>query len=335
MHVGRVVSRNPLSCYFGRRPVVSIVYGRDAPSMRWSLVLSNTFAVSSNIERSKAARAELEKKKAKEPEKIVSTSSSKKKAAAKPQEVYISKDSPRYIAKLAYESMDLSTPLNINDAVEKLREVAWAKFDETVELSINLNVDPRKPNQSVKGVARLPNGAGKVVRVAVFATADDAIAAKEAGADLVGAEDLVARVLGGDLAFDTVIATPEMMSMVSKIGRVLGPRGLMPNPKMGTVTKEIGRAVKAAKAGAVQFRVEKRGIVQAGVGKLKFTNQALLENIRSFMIAVADAKPEGLKGQYFKTVHISSTMGSSLVCDVPSVDPNSAKFMKTVAELKN
>ena len=246
------------------------------------------------------------------------------------------KDSKRHTARvLRGELTDvLKTPLNINDAVEKLRELAWAKFDETVELSVNLNLDPRKPSQSVKGVARLPHGAGKVVRVAVFASGDDAAAAKAAGADIVGSEDLVTKIQGGDLSFDTIIATPEMMVQVSKIGRILGPRGLMPNPKMGTVTKDVAQAVKAAKAGAVQFRVEKKGIVQAGVGKLSFSNEALLENIRAFMIAVADVRPEGLKGQYFNAVHLSSTMNAGLSVQLPSCDPNSMKFMKTEAELK-
>lgn len=253
------------------------------------------------------------------------------------QALLFAKDSKRHTARLARGdlSKDLVTlPLNINDAVQQLREVAWAKFDETVELSVNLNLDPRKPSQSIKGVARLPHGVGKVVRVAVFASGDDATAAKEAGADAVGSDDLVTKMQGGDLSFNTIIATPELMTMVSKLGKLLGPRGLMPNPKMGTVTKDVGRAVKAAKAGAVQFRVEKKGIVQAGVGKLSFSNEALLDNIRAFMIAVADAKPEGLKGQYFNAVHLSSTMNVGLPIEMPSCDPNNAKFMKTLAELK-
>ena len=196
-------------------------------------------------------------------------------------------------------------------------------------------MDPRKPNQSINGVARLPHGVGKVVRVGVFASAEGAVAAIKAGADFVGAEDFLLRIQGGDLPFDTIISTPDMMPMVSKIGKILGPRGLMPNPKMGTVTNDLARAVATAKAGAVQFRVEKKGIVHAGIGKLSFSNEALLENIRSFMIAVADAKPEGLKGVYINQVFLSSTMGPGILVELPSVDPNSAKFMKTMTELKS
>jgi large subunit ribosomal protein L1 len=173
----------------------------------------------------------------------------------------------------------------------------------------------------------LPAGTGKKVRVGVFASGADAQAAIEAGADVVGSEDLVERVQKGEIPFDTVIATPEMMSIVGKIGRILGPRGLMPNPKMGSVTKDVAKAIKAAKAGAVQFRVEKAGIVQAGIGKVSFKSEDLLDNIRSFMVAITDSKPEGLKGKYIKSVHISSTMGPGITIETANVDPSSAKFM--------
>jgi large subunit ribosomal protein L1 len=161
----------------------------------------------------------------------------------------------------------------------------------------------------------------------VFAAGADAQAAKDAGADVVGSSDLVERVQKGDMPFDTVIATPDMMSLVGKIGKILGPKGMMPNPKMGSVTKDVAKAIKAAKAGAVQFRVEKAGIVQAGIGKLSFDREQLLENIRSFMVAVSDSKPEGLKGKYLLSVHLSSTMGPGIPVDISNVDPSSAKFM--------
>jgi len=204
---------------------------------------------------------------------------------------------------------------------------AWTRFNETVDISVNLGLDPRKPNQSIKGTAKLPHGAGKKVRVGVFATGNDAQQATEAGADVVGGEDLVKRLQDGDIPFDSLIATPEMMSIVSRVGRILGPRGLMPNPKMGTVTKDVAKAVKAAKAGAVQFRVEKKGIVQAGLGKVSFNTEQLLDNVRSFMVAVSDCKPEGLKGKYILGVHLSTTMGPSVKVDVASVDPTNARFM--------
>lgn len=223
--------------------------------------------------------------------------------------------------------------VNIHEAVAKVKQYATARFDETVEIAVNLGLDPRKPNQSIKGVARLPFGNGKKIRIGVFATGPDAEAAVSAGADVVGSNDLIEKIQAGEIPFDRVIATPEMMAMVSKVGRILGPRGLMPNPKMGTVTKDIARAVKQAKEGAVQFRVEKKGIVQAGVGKVSFTPEALLENIRSFMVAVLDAKPEGLKGKYLLRAHISSTMGPGITLDVQSVDPSNAKFMLDPSKL--
>ena len=232
-----------------------------------------------------------------------------------------------------------------------MKQFATARFDETVDLAVNLGVDPRKPNQSIKGVARLPHGNGKKVRVAVFATgaqyfsttfADalthliagaDAEAALAAGADVVGSTDLIARIQAGELPFDRAIATPSMMSIVSKVGRILGPRGLMPNPKMGTVTDDVSRAVKQAKEGQVPFRVEKQGIVHAGVGKVSFSKEALLENIRSVMVAIVDAKPEGFKGKYIQKVHLSSTMGPGINIDLPSVDPSSARFMLSALKI--
>lgn len=308
------------------------------------MVQVRELAVSANIKAAKAARVEAEKRAEKNMlsggsgTNALSGGDGKPKAPKTVVKVVYSKENKRHIARIErgeLEEIKNNVAFNVNDAVVKLREASWAKFDETVELAVSLNLDPRKPNQSIKGVARLPHGVGKVVRVAVFATAENATAAKQAGADVVGTEDLLARIQSGDMPFDTIIATPDMMSMVSKIGKVLGPRGLMPNPKMGTVTNDVAKAVKTAKAGAVQFRVEKKGIVQAGVGKLSFSNEALLENIRAFMIAVADVKPEGLKGAYMNQIYLSSTMGPGILVELPSADPNSAKFMKTVAELKN
>jgi large subunit ribosomal protein L1 len=230
-------------------------------------------------------------------------------------------------------NMPKHTGLNVHEAIKLVKESAWAKFDETIELSVNLNLDPRKPNQAVKGVAKLPSGTGKTVRVGVFAVGKDADAASEAGADVVGGEDLMLRIQGGEIPFDSLIATPEMMSTVGKIGRVLGPRGLMPNPKLGTVTRDVSAAVKAAKEGRVQFRVEKKGIVQAGIGKKSFSDEALAANIRAFMVAVSNVKPETLKGKYMKSVSLCSTMGPGLNLDMSNVDPSSAKFMLTPEEI--
>jgi large subunit ribosomal protein L1 len=222
---------------------------------------------------------------------------------------------------------------NVNTAVEKVQSLSWAKFDESVEIAVNLGVDPRKQTQMVKGVARLPHGTGKQKRIGVFATGGDAQAALEAGADVVGGEELIARIQRGELPFDTAIATPEMMSQVSKIGRILGPRSMMPNPKMGTVTKDITKAVNAAKAGQVQFRVEKKGIVHAGIGKVSFSKEALLDNIRAFMIAIGDHKPENFKGDYLLGVSMSSTMGPGIKVAKSSIDPSKASFMVEEGEL--
>eukprot|EP01039_Chlorochromonas_danica_P009198 gene9198-10158_t len=217
--------------------------------------------------------------------------------------------------------------LNAHNAIAEMRNACWASFDESVEIAINTGLDPRKPNQSVKGVARLPFGTGKKTRICVFAKGADIEAALAAGADVAGVDEVVALIQGGDVNFNTVIATPDCMPTVSKLGRILGPRGLMPNPKMGTVTTDVEKAVKAAKAGAIQFKVEKKGVIQAGVGKVSFTNEALLENIRSLMLAVQDVKPEGFKGKYIRAVHISSTMGPGIEIELPYVDPANPRFM--------
>ena len=208
----------------------------------------------------------------------------------------------------------------LNDAVKMVKERAKAKFDETVEVAMNLGVDPRHADQMVRGVVNLPNGTGKTVRVAVFAKDAKAEEARKAGADIVGAEDLVAEVLAGKLDFDRVIATPDMMPLVGRLGKVLGPRNLMPNPKVGTVTPDVAGAIKAARGGAVEFRVEKAGIIHAGVGKASFTEAALLENIKAFTDAVTKAKPTGAKGTYVKRVAVSSTMGPGVHVDPASVN---------------
>lgn len=219
-------------------------------------------------------------------------------------------------------------PLNIHDALEIAKQHTWAKFDETLEISIVTGLDPRKPNQSVKGVAKLPAGTGKKIRICVLAKdAAEAKAALEAGADVAGSDEVIKLIQDGDVNFNTIIATPEMMPMVGKIGRILGPRGLMPNPKMGTVTKDIVKAVKTSKAGTAPFKTEKKGVIQAGLGKLSFSKDALLDNVRSFMLAVMDAKPEGFKGKYLKTVYIASTMGPGVELELSSVDPANPKFM--------
>lgn len=218
-------------------------------------------------------------------------------------------------------------PHNIYHAIDLMRKNAYAGFNETIDLAINLGVDPRKPNQAIKGVCQLPNGNGKKVRVAVFANGSDAQAAVSAGAEVVGAEDLVKAVMDGEINFDRVIATPEMMPLISKIGKILGPKGLMPNPKMGTVTKDILRAVKTVKAGSVQFKVDKTSIVHAGIGKLSFSDDQLIENIRSFMLALGDTRPEGFKSKYILSCSMSSTMGPGVRLDVANLDPTSPKFM--------
>lgn len=206
--------------------------------------------------------------------------------------------------------------LTVEDAVSLIKANATAKFDETIEIAMNLGVDTRHADQMVRGVVGLPNGTGKDVRVAVFARDAKADEAKAAGADIVGAEDLMQIVQGGKIEFDRCIATPDMMPIVGRLGKVLGPRNLMPNPKVGTVTMDVGEAVKAAKGGEVQFKAEKGGVVHAGVGKASFDADKLVQNIRAFVSAVAKAKPTGAKGAYLKKISLSSTMGAGVSVDV-------------------
>lgn len=211
--------------------------------------------------------------------------------------------------KAALENIDRDKLYGLDEAVKLVKGKATAKFDETVEIAMNLGVDPRHADQMVRGVINLPNGTGKSVRVAVFAKDAKADEAKAAGADIVGADELAAEVQAGKIDFDRCIATPDMMPLVGRLGKVLGPRNLMPNPKVGTVTPDVAGAVKAAKGGAVEFRVEKAGILHAGVGKASFTEDAIVENIKAFADAVSKAKPSGAKGTFIKRVTISSTMG--------------------------
>lgn len=211
--------------------------------------------------------------------------------------------------RAALATIDPEKLYELSEAVRLIKAAAKAKFDETIEIAINLNVDPRHADQMVRGVIALPNGTGKSPRVAVFAKGAKVEEAKQAGADIVGADDLAARIQAGEIPFDVCIATPDMMPLVGKLGRVLGPRGLMPNPKLGTVTNDLAQAVKNAKGGQVQFRVEKAGIVHAGVGKASFSEEALVANVRAFVGAISGAKPSGVKGTYFKKASLSSTMG--------------------------
>jgi large subunit ribosomal protein L1 len=219
----------------------------------------------------------------------------------------------------AYEGIDRVSAYPVDEAVKLLKSRATAKFDETVELSMNLGIDPRHADQQVRGGVQLPNGTGKSVRVAVFAKGDKADEASQAGADLVGAEDLAEKIQGGEMNFDRCIATPDMMAVVGRLGKLLGPRGLMPNPKLGTVTPNVADAVKAAKGGEVTFRAEKAGIVHVGVGKASFSEQAIAENIRAVVGAIARAKPSGAKGTYIKRVSVSSTMGPGMQLELGSV----------------
>lgn len=211
--------------------------------------------------------------------------------------------------KATREGVDPAKSYPIAEAVKMVKARAKAKFDETIEIAMNLGVDPTHSDQMVRGVVNLPNGTGRTLRVGVFARGAKAEEAKAAGADVVGAEDLVEKVNGGSIDFDRCIATPDMMPLVGRLGKVLGPRGMMPNPKVGTVTMDIAGAVKGAKGGAVEFRVEKAGIIQAGVGKASFTEDKLVENIKAFADAVQKAKPAGSKGTYIQRVALSSTMG--------------------------
>ena len=208
---------------------------------------------------------------------------------------------------------------NLTEAVKLVKQHATAKFDETIEIAMNLGVDPRHADQMVRGVISLPAGTGKSVRVGVFARGAKADEAKEAGADVVGAEDLMETVQGGKIDFDRCIATPDMMPIVGRLGKVLGPRGLMPNPKVGTVTMDVKKAVEDAKGGQVQFRAEKAGVIHAGVGKASFSEADIEKNVRAFIDAVAKAKPSGAKGQYMKKIALSSTMGPGIRVDIASV----------------
>ena len=217
------------------------------------------------------------------------------------------------------EGIDRTKLYSLSEAVGFVKDRASAKFDETVEVSMNLGVDPRHADQMVRGVCNLPNGTGRTLKVAVFARGAKADEARAAGADIVGAEDLVEIVSKGTIDFDRCIATPDMMGLVGRLGKVLGPRGMMPNPKVGTVTMDITAAVKAAKGGAVEFRVEKSGIVQAGIGKASFTEEQIAGNIRAFVEAVNKSKPQGSKGTFLKKVSISSTMGPGFKLDIASV----------------
>jgi large subunit ribosomal protein L1 len=221
--------------------------------------------------------------------------------------------------RAAREGINLAKSYDLAEAVKMVKARAKAKFDETVEVAMNLGVDPRHADQMVRGVCNLPNGSGRTVRVAVFARGAKADEAKAAGADIVGAEDLMETITGGTIEFDRCIATPDLMPLVGRLGKVLGPRGLMPNPKVGTVTMDVAGAVKAAKGGAVEFRVEKAGIVHAGIGKISFDDTKLVENIRAFADAVARAKPSGAKGTYIQRIAISSTMGPGVKVETATV----------------
>lgn len=219
----------------------------------------------------------------------------------------------------AKEGIDPKQVYSVSEAAKMVKERATAKFDETVEVAINLGVDPRHADQMVRGVVNLPAGTGRTVRVAVFARDAKADEAKAAGADIVGAEDLAEKIQKGDIDFDRCIATPDMMPVVGRLGKILGPRGMMPNPRVGTVTADVAEAIKSAKGGAVEFRVEKAGVIQAGIGKASFTQDQIEENLRAFVGAVMKAKPEGAKGTYMKRVAVSSTMGPGVRLDISSV----------------
>lgn len=220
--------------------------------------------------------------------------------------------------KKASDGIDRNKLYNIAEAVKLVKAGATSKFDETVEIAINLGVDPKHADQMVRGVVALPNGTGKSVRVAVFAKGDKAEEARKAGADLVGDDDLAEKIQKGESGFDRCIATPDMMVTVGKLGKVLGPRGLMPNPKLGTVTNDVAKAVKDAKGGQIEFRAEKEGIVHAGIGKASFDEKALAENVSTFINAINKAKPSGVKGVYMKGISISSTMGPGVKIDMAS-----------------
>lgn len=232
----------------------------------------------------------------------------------------MAKKGKRYSAAMA--TVDRNSEIGLEAAIRLVKANAKAKFDETVEMTVGLGVDPRHADQMVRGVVQLPNGTGKTVRVAVFARGDKADEATSAGADVVGAEDLIERVQNGDMPFDRVIATPDMMPIVGRLGKILGPRGMMPNPKLGTVTPNVADAVTAAKGGQVAFRVEKAGIIHAGIGKASFGEEQLIENARALMDALLKARPSGAKGQYLKRIAVTSTMGPGVKVDVASAGSN-------------
>jgi large subunit ribosomal protein L1 len=219
----------------------------------------------------------------------------------------------------ASEGIDRNQSYSLEEAVQFIKAGARAKFDETIEIAMNLGIDPRHADQNVRGGAQLPNGTGKSVKVAVFARGPKADEAKAAGADVVGAEDLAEAVQSGSFDFDRVVATPDMMAVVGKLGKILGPRGLMPNPKLGTVTMEVAKAIEGAKGGEVQFRAEKAGIIHAGVGKASFEEVKLVENIQAFVGAIQRARPSGAKGTYIKKISISSSMGPGVKVDIASL----------------
>jgi large subunit ribosomal protein L1 len=225
----------------------------------------------------------------------------------------------------AIDGIDTNKAYAVEEAVKLIKSRATAKFDETIELAINLGVDPRHADQMVRGVVSLPNGTGRSLRVAVFAKGAKADEARKAGADIVGAEDLFETVNKGEVNFDRCIATPDMMGLVGRLGKVLGPRGLMPNPKVGTVTMDVTQAIKDAKGGAVEFRVEKAGVVQGGVGKASFTEDAIVQNVKAFVDSVMKARPSGAKGTYMKKISISSTMGPGVKVALASVGAASAE----------
>jgi large subunit ribosomal protein L1 len=221
--------------------------------------------------------------------------------------------------KQAYSLVNRDAFYPVDKAVDLIKSGAKAKFDETIEIAMNLGIDPRHSDQNVRGVVLLPHGTGKSLRVAVFAKGPKAEAAKAAGADIVGADDLAEKVQAGQIEFDRCIATPDMMGVVGKLGKVLGPRGLMPNPKLGTVTNDVAEAIKASKGGQVEFRAEKSGLIHAGIGKASFSKEAIVNNVKAFVGAVSKAKPSGSKGTYIKKVSLSSTMGAGVKLEVSSV----------------
>jgi len=223
--------------------------------------------------------------------------------------------------RAGYEAFDRTKSYTLDEAIKLAKSNSKAKFDETIEFSMNLGIDPRHADQMVRGLLSLPNGTGKTLRVGVFARGAKADEARAAGADVVGAEDLAEQVQGGTFGFDRCIATPDMMALVGRLGKILGPRGLMPNPKLGTVTMDVKGAVLAAKSGQVEFRAEKAGIVHAGIGKASFDEDKLLENVRAFVDAIQKAKPTGAKGTYVKKASVSSTMGPGIKIDVASLNP--------------